>query len=493
MIHCIQDLDIHVINHCDHDSLINLSHTNKYYNKVLNICFLFNNMDEKIKLLYSICNVTCIDTSYIEKVYNLFTYNILYQPLTCDDYFYLALYYTNVNKNNHLMIHYHTIAAKMNEGYSVASMMNLGRFYKHSQNYHFMVHFLKMAAERYHGDAMYELGVYYYTIKNYNRSLRYYIMAFNQGIDKALINIPICYKRLDNYDLMVLYLKMGSKCDYVESIHELATYYHFTAKNYARALRYYFMAIDKGHVKALDNVGYCYHEMKEYTLMEKYYLMAIEQECINAMVNLGNYYKEIKNYELMVYYYKMTAKENNDYVMNELGVYYHFTVKNYARALRYYFMAIDKGNVKAMDNVGYYYHYYPTEIIKYKLAKQYYTMSIENGYTRIKNLGTLYESNKKYVKLLQLYLKHGYNREKIINTFNIAASKMLNEKNEKKLFDMITSFDFESTDKLRGCLRLLINSHNTKVDLLKLHFKYTVHGKGYNEAKDDFDKCVLKI
>lgn len=59
MICGIQDLDIHIINHCDYDSLINLSCTNKHYNKLSNISIV-NDMLKRFNYNY-----------IVKKIYNI--------------------------------------------------------------------------------------------------------------------------------------------------------------------------------------------------------------------------------------------------------------------------------------------------------------------------------------------------------------------------------------------------------------------------------------
>ena len=73
------------------------------------------------------------------------------------------------------------------------------------------------------------------------------------------------------------------------------------------------MAIQKGHIGAMNNLAYYYQYIeKNYTEMKKYYHMAIDNGQIMAAYNLGYYYETVeKNYKLMKEYYLMVIKEKN--------------------------------------------------------------------------------------------------------------------------------------------------------------------------------------
>jgi TPR repeat protein len=94
-------------------------------------------------------------------------------------------------------------------------------------------------------------------------------------------------------------------------------------------------------------------------------MMAIEKGNIEAMYNLGYYYKEIeKNYGEMKKYYMMAIEKGYDSAMNNLGYYYENIEKNYEEMKKYYIMAIEKGNINAMNNLGSYYKKFIKNIYK---------------------------------------------------------------------------------------------------------------------------------
>ena len=60
------------------------------------------------------------------------------------------------------------------------------------------------------------------------------------------------------------------------------------------------MAIDNGHITAMNNLA-CYYKNieKDYDMMKKYYLMAIDKGYFNAMCGLASYYIRIeKDYDM---------------------------------------------------------------------------------------------------------------------------------------------------------------------------------------------------
>jgi TPR repeat protein len=84
------------------------------------------------------------------------------------------------------------------------------------------------------------------------------------------------------------------------------------------------MAIEKGNVYAMYNLGLYYNEEeKDYEQMKKYYLMAIEKGYDDAIFNLGFYYEDVeKDYEQMKKYYFMAIEKGNQYAIWRLKQFY---------------------------------------------------------------------------------------------------------------------------------------------------------------------------
>ena len=117
---------------------------------------------------------------------------------------------------------------------------------------------------------------------------------------------------------------------------------------------------------------------KKYELMKKFYKKAIEKEIekgnIKAMENLGCYYFKEENYQEAKKYFIMGVELGDSNAIYNLGVYYYDIEKNYEEAKKYYIMAIKLGNPNAMHNLGYY--YYNVEE-NYEEAKKNLLMAIE--------------------------------------------------------------------------------------------------------------------
>ena len=98
-----------------------------------------------------------------------------------------------------------------------------------------------------------------------------------------------------------------------------------------------------------------------------------------------------------------------------------------------------------------------------------------------------------YVENLNIHIIY-YNltdRTKIINQFNKISDKILSQDKEHEFLNILSSFEFKDDDKLCTTLKLLLNTFKQKIELLDLHFKYSVNGLGYEDAKKDFiNRCV---
>jgi tetratricopeptide (TPR) repeat protein len=127
--------------------------------------------------------------------------------------------------------------------------------------------------------------------------------------------------------------------------------YYSGEKKYDQAERYYLMAIEKGHINAIYNLGYMYKELKKYDHTERYYLMAIEKGHISAMHSLGCMYKELKKYDQAERYYLMAIEKGNINAMHNLGVLY-YELKKYDQTERYYLMTLTKGSNDLEPTIG---------------------------------------------------------------------------------------------------------------------------------------------
>ena len=187
-----------------------------------------------------------------------------------------------------------------------------------------------------------------------------------------------------------------------------------------------------------------------------------EQEIKNVVVKYNCLYINIDNEKSINNIYHLFIKNivfepELSIEMLYLGYYYNNIEKDYNQMKKYYLMAIDKGDVNAMTNLVVY-----------------------------------YKNENKDIKILKLYTlySHFVTRSKIIDQFNTVACKTFLEQ-EIKFLNLLTTFTFNENDNLYTSLKLLLNSINTQLSMIELHFEYTMNGKGYNDAKQDFlIRCV---
>jgi hypothetical protein len=166
--------------------------------------------------------------------------------------------------------------------------------------------------------------------------------------------------------------------------------------------------------------------------------------------------------------------------MNNLAYYYESQENNYDPMKKYYLMAIQQNFKFSMHNLA---HYYENIEKNYDLMKKYYLMGIDNDY-QTKNL---------LIEKLEFYIKYidKIKRKQIIDTISYIIKIKLNKEDEKKFIDIIMGFKFEIEDNIPFIVRILIESIKYKLDIAKLHFEYSLEGKGYKEAEEDFYNKII--
>jgi TPR repeat protein len=242
-------------------------------------------------------------------------------------------------------------------------------------------------------------------------------------------------------------------------------------------------------INAIENhyLGWYYCIInKNYDLVPKYYLMAIDLGNTISMVNLGNYYLKIdKNNDLAKKYYFMAINNGDAYGCHHLAHYYQFTEKNYDLMKEYYLLGINKNFILSMYNLA---DYYQHREINYKLMKKYYLMAInKNNMKSLSNLINYYNYNNLPIKKLKVLIKYSEKKE-IINHINYIAKIKLNKKDKIKFINMI--INFEDND-ISSIIKILIKTIKYKINIIRLHFEYSLEGKGFEEAKNDFNNKII--
>jgi hypothetical protein len=225
-------------------------------------------------------------------------------------------------------------------------------------------------------------------------------------------------------------------------------------------------------------------------LMNFHFTAASEQGIIHANICLAGYYCASGYNKLGLAYYKEAAQYGHYVAAHNLGWIYYKN-GNFKKMKKFYIIAIQNKNVRSMNDLGWHY-YEQKQFIK---MKKYYLMACDNGFEiSFNNLVLYYNVYNKSFGLLKLYVKYHekYNKRKeLIDQFNSVSSEQLSPKQELKFLEITSNFIFNDDDKLCSSLKLLNNTIKNKLDLIDLHFKYSITGKGAIEAKKDFlERCI---
>ena len=294
------------------------------------------------------------------------------------------------------------------------------------------------------------MGVYYSEIVlNYDESEKYYLMAIDYGITIAMHNLAVFFKDLKKIDLAKKYFLMAIEFGSIPSIHRLASLYE-NLEEHENAEKYYLMAIQHGYVKSMNFLADFYKNIKNDDINSvKYHRMAAENGNVNSIDWLISYYK---NDDINCVKYHIMAAENEymDSISWLIKYYKNFNVDNVEK---YYLMLIKKHS-------------------EYIIDLSHYFLFTKNDPTRllkicIKNLELI--QRKHFIKIV----------------VNISGIKL--DINQHKYFvKFLSSYEFLPEDDIPQLLRTLINSLQYHVNIMKLHFEYTVNGKGFKEARNDF-------
>jgi TPR repeat protein len=140
----------------------------------------------------------------------------------------------------------------------------------------------------------------------------------------------------------------------INALNNLGLLYAYQGKE-TDAEKYYLLAIEKGHIDASSNLGLLYKNQGKETEAEKYWLLAIEKGDINALFNLAlscqNQGREI---EAEKYYLLAIGNDDIDSLFS-LATLYDNQGKE-TEAEKYYLLAIEKGNISALINLALLYY-----------------------------------------------------------------------------------------------------------------------------------------
>lgn len=212
------------------------------------------------------------------------------------------------------------------------------------------------------------------------------------------------------------------------------------------------------------------------------------KDCVE-MVYLGGYHIINKKNDKAIKYYQMAHDMGSMSATCNLAKIYGYDEKNHDMAMIYWLSAIERGEPYAMMTLGIYYR----RIIKDDIsAEKYLLMALEHRDDKsFDYLVALYNTNSLHIKKLALHIKYGKDRKEVIKLFNHIATLKLSYDDQNEFVKIVSEFVFTLEDDIPSSLRLLSITLKSKIELIDLHFRYTVGGRGYEAAKADFLGSLL--
>ena len=236
----------------------------------------------------------------------------------------------------------------------------------------------------------------------------------------------------------------------------LGLFFKIVKEDYVKAKNYYLMAIKHGSIIAMHNLAYLYIKIKDYDNAEHYFFMAIRQNYTNAFNGLAWFYNNIKKDSVNAEtYYKIAVSHNNISAMYNLACFY-YSRNNFIDAEFYSLLAIKNGNMASINYLIYYY-------------------KITNN----------------IIELIKLFIEyHKFIERKIIINYIEKIWKLeLDFDQNKCLVKFLLSFEFQMGE-IPTTLKIFTNLLKNKMIIIKLHFDYTINGKGFHDAKKDFNNRI---
>ncbi len=185
------------------------------------------------------------------------------------------------------------------------------------------------------------------------------------------------------------------------------------AQDYAKALKYFRVAVERGNTDAMVDIGYMYNTgrgvTQNYSEAIKWFRKAAEQGDAQGQTMLGNMYENGKgvaqDYAEAVKWYRKAAEQGNDKGQEHLGDMYldgHGVPKDYSEAIKWFRKSAEQGNAWSQSSLGYMYSQGYGVTKDDVEAVKWYRKSAEQGNVAGQdNLGHCYQYGKGVSKDLQ--------------------------------------------------------------------------------------------
>ena len=196
------------------------------------------------------------------KVYDLFLYDIKFDPIIGAEYCYVGVYYFYIKQDYETAKHNYLIAIdKYND---INAMKYLGYLYIQELNYEMSEKYYLMAIEKKDVKTMKKLAnFYYFRLKNYEKAITYYLMAIEFGHVSSMRSLAFLYERLKDRENAIKYHLMAIKHNGVDAVQDLVYYYEHSLHDYDNAKKYMLMAIEQGDESLADGMVRLYKKTKE--------------------------------------------------------------------------------------------------------------------------------------------------------------------------------------------------------------------------------------
>lgn len=210
-----------------------------------------------------------------------------------------------------------------NEKLSVEELCKLGLYYNELNNETKLIKYFELGLEFKCVKCYYSLGYWFYKRKKSTKMSEYFVTA----IDLYLNNDFYKYESTDENEYIehLVTKMMEFLGNYYDNMDDQ------TEEIIKNTIKYYTLAIERGSVNSMYNLGHYYYECKDIKNMFKYYLMAIELRDIDTMYELAIYYQKIKDFDNMRKYYLMALEETDnldhtDIILNDGEKYFNLFI-----------------------------------------------------------------------------------------------------------------------------------------------------------------------
>lgn len=325
------------------------------------------------------------------------------------------------------------------------------------------------------------IGFYYKFKNDIQQAKLYFLKGIDTGDTYAMINYGDILKNDDDGDLKCIQFYMkAAELNNGLGAYRCADYYQ-DKNDVVEMEKWYKKAFELGCAKAFTYYGDYLENKNCFESAEKYYLMAIEKGHRRAITFYAMLQLRLGKFDVAESYLTKVIECGNDEEMVFLGISYERRGMT-DLAEKWYNDAIAAGVTlgyfclgRLRQNAG-----------QFEEMEKIYGKGIEKGdHTSLIIYGDYLEINGKFDKLLTLLEK--YDRKKLIEFLNKPI-----QKRSVKLLETILGLNEKELKQTNESIILIREILDQKIDLLDIHFRFSVNGQGFNEAKADFLAKIIK-